>query len=59
MHDLIRPEGTAVAILKKKRFYIFPDDADDNFEDKKADWNDSDDPVTDETFPFDRRGNTR
>jgi hypothetical protein len=50
MHDLIRIEGTAVALLKEKRFFIYPDDADDNFEDKKADWNDSDEPVTDDDY---------
>ncbi len=49
-YELLRPGGEAVIILKDVKYYIFPDDADDNFEDTKLDWNDSDEPVTDEDY---------
>ncbi len=49
-YELLRPGSDAVIILKDTKYYIFPDDADDNFEDKKANWNDSDEPVTDDDY---------
>jgi hypothetical protein len=50
VHSLIRAEATAVVVLKDKEYFIYPDDAYNLFEDKKTNWDDSDEPVKDKDY---------